>query len=87
METTIHKAFHLELGVLENIDITEAPKSLLNIEKIVIDEVSMVRVDIFTRIIKMIQYIEQSQDRKIQIICVGDFGQIEPVATKDDVKL
>lgn len=84
---SIHKAFQLELGVLENIDITKAPKSLLNIEKIVIDEVSMVRIDIFTRIIKMIQYIEQSQDRKIQIIAVGDFGQIEPVATKDDVKL
>lgn len=84
---SIHKAFHLELGVLADTEITEIPKSLLNIEKIVIDEASMVRIDIFTRIIKMIQYIEQSQDRKIQIIAVGDFGQIEPVATKDDVKL
>ena len=84
---SIHKAFQLELGVLPDTGITEIPKSLLNIEKIVIDEVSMVRIDIFTRIIKMIQYIEQSQDRKIQIIAVGDFGQIEPVATKDDVKL
>ena len=84
---SIHKAFQLELGVLADTEITEIPKSLLNIEKIVIDEVSMVRIDIFTRIIKMIQYIEQSQDRRIQIIAVGDFGQIEPVATKDDVKL
>ena len=84
---SIHKAFHLELGVLADTEITEIPKSLLNIEKIVIDEVSMVRIDIFTRIIKVIQYIEQSQDRKIQIICVGDFGQIEPVTTKEDLNL
>lgn len=84
--TTIHKAFHLELGVLKDINIIETPKALKTIEKVIIDEVSMVRIDIFHRIIRIIQHIEQTQNRKIQIIAVGDFGQIEPIVTKDDLK-
>lgn len=85
--TTIHRAFHLDIGVLANESVSEVSKSLLNINRIIIDEISMVRIDIFTRVINIIKFIEETQDRHIQIVVVGDFGQIEPVATKEERSL
>ena len=52
------------------------------ISMIIIDEVSMCRLDLFEYCIRTIQ----SACEKIQIVCVGDFFQLPPVISADDVK-
>ena len=81
---TIHKAFHLQLSVQNTESITEIPEALKGKTTIIIDEISMVRVDVFNRVVQTIQYIEKITGSKIRLILVGDFGQLEPVCTKQD---
>lgn len=82
---TIHKAFSLDRDVQPNDDVTSVPENLLNIGRLIIDEANMLRIDIFNKVMKMIQFIEKSEKRHIQVILLADFGQLQPVATKEDV--
>lgn len=82
---TIHKAFQLPNEVQPNDEVTAAPKALYSISRLIIDEINMVRIDVFTKVIKTIQLIEQQTDKHIQVIVVGDFGQIQPVTTDEDM--
>lgn len=82
---TIHKVFQLPNEVQPNDEVTAAPKALYSISRLIIDEINMVRIDIFTKVIKTIQFIEQQTDKHIQVIVVGDFGQIQPVTTDEDM--
>ncbi len=84
---TIHKAFHFPNDVQPNTEVTSAPEHLFKISRIIIDEVNMVRQDVFTRMIKTLRFVEQQTQKKIQIITLGDFGQIQPVATPADMDL
>ena len=47
----------------------------------------MVRQDVFSRMIKTIRFVEQQTNKSIQVIVLGDFGQIQPVATDADLEL
>lgn len=85
--TTIHYAFKLGIGVLEPNEIESVPKELHKMKRIIIDEISMVRVDLFEQVIRTIRFIEQKYNRRIQIILCGDFGQISPVVSKKDQKI
>ncbi len=84
---TIHKAF----GLLNEVQTKETPitisPSLMTVKRLIIDEVSMLRIDIFDRIISILQHIEELENRHIQIIVLGDFGQLQPVCTIEDRKL
>lgn len=82
---TIHKAFQLPNEVQPNDEVTAAPKALYSISRLIIDEINMVRIDIFTKIIKTIQFIKKQTGKHIQVIVVGDFGQIQPVTTDEDM--
>ena len=82
---TIHKAFQLPNEVQPNDEVTAAPKALYSISRLIIDEINMVRIDVFTKVIKTIRFIEQQTDKHIQVIVVGDFGQIQPVTTDEDM--
>lgn len=84
---TIHSVFKFPLGVLPKPDINNMviPTGLENIKRIIIDEVSMVRLDIFENMIQTIHLIEKTYKRKIQKIVIGDFGQCCPVTTKKDL--
>lgn len=84
---TIHKAFHLENAVQSNEEVTAAPKELCSISRLIIDEINMVRIDVFTRVMRTIRYIEQRTNKHIKITLLGDFGQIQPVATPEDMEL
>lgn len=84
---TIHKAFQLENIVQPNEAVTAAPKKLYSISRLIIDEINMVRIDIFTKVMRTIQHIEQTQQKHIQVIVLGDFGQIAPVTTNEDMEL
>lgn len=82
---TIHKAFLFPNDVQPNEEITAAPKNLYSISRLIIDEANLVRIDVFSRIIKTIKHIEDKTKRHIQIILIADFGQIAPVAKDEDV--
>lgn len=77
---TIHKAFELPSCVQTTDTIEKLPKALNNISTVIIDEISMVRVDVFSKIMQILQF----ADRHIRLIVLGDFGQLRPVATKSD---
>jgi ATP-dependent exoDNAse (exonuclease V) alpha subunit len=84
---TIHKAFQFPNEVQPNEDVTAAPKHLYSISRIIIDEINMVRQDVFSRMIKTIRFVEQQTQKKVQVIILGDFGQISPVTTASDIEL
>lgn len=81
---TVHKAFELNTNVQTTEPITKIPKALRGIHTIIIDEVSMLRIDVFNRIVQISQHFEQKCKRSIRIILVGDFGQLEPVCYPSD---
>ena len=84
---TVHKAFGLSNEVQAKEPPKHIPQSLLKLQRVIIDEISMLRIDIFEQIIAMLQSIEVQEHRHIQLIVLGDFGQLEPVCTKEDRKL
>ena len=81
---TIHKAFGLSNEVQTREQPQSVPQDLLKLQRVIIDEISMLRIDIFERIITILQSVEAQQQRKIQLIVLGDFGQLQPVCTKED---
>lgn len=81
---TVHKAFELNTNVQTTEPITKIPKALRGVHTIIIDEVSMLRIDVFNRIVQISQHLEQKRKRSIRFILVGDFGQLEPVCYPSD---
>ena len=85
---TIHSAFELSNGVmLPDDEITIVPKALKNIDTVIIDEISMVRADIFDKVMRTIQFAEKEYQCSIRVIAVGDFGQLKPPASSADKEL
>lgn len=84
---TVHKAF----GLLNEVQTKETPitipPAIMPVKRVIIDEVSMLRIDIFERVITILQHIEELEHRQIQVIVLGDFGQLQPVCTIEDRKL
>lgn len=81
--TTIHRALGLKRGELINEDkkgIRGKKCPLLdNADVILIDEISMVRIDLFEFVVRCIQSSERRLRKTIQLIVVGDFFQLPPV--------
>lgn len=85
---TLHHQFKLDLGVLTKIPYTYEG-TLDNADVILIDEISMCRIDTFENIMLQIALANKSQKRSetqkyIQIVLVGDFFQLPPVITATD---
>ncbi len=82
--TTIHQLFGLSSGVC----LTESrkrikactTKALRNSTTVIVDEISMVRMDLFESIVASFEKIKK-QGNQIRLICVGDFHQLPPVVT------
>ena len=82
--TTIHKAFELPSCVqMPDEEITDVPKLLHNIKIVIIDEISMVRIDVFEMIMQILDF-AATKGQNIRLIVVGDFGQLAPVCTSSD---
>ncbi len=91
---TLHRQFNLKIGldfdeitsdsVLEN----KKLQFLKRTDVILVDEISMVRMDIFDRLMKILYFANQSRKQKrkkpIQLIFVGDFFQLAPVISKEE---
>lgn len=79
---TIHRGLHIpvqsDYSVIPDWDLAKL-WCLFDIDVVVIDEVGMVRADEFDYVMSMIFAAEAMFDKKIQIVCVGDFSQLAPV--------
>lgn len=87
---TIHSAFRVPFGIIGPEDVFQGMKDkeglpLLELaDLIVIDEISMVRYDLFAGVLRSIKKAEENSGRHKQIIVVGDFFQLPPVLTDKD---
>lgn len=94
---TIHSLLSLPIGVIdEHVRLSErtyseifftAVAKLKPASILVIDEISMVRADIFTFICNVVKYVEYKYSSKIQLVLCGDFFQLPPVVCGADKKL
>lgn len=85
---TLHSAFGFDnLKDEAEIKLTSAKKKLLKeIDTLVIDEISMVRVDVFEQIDKILKYATGKKESfgGKQIVLFGDLFQLPPVAKFDE---
>jgi len=86
---TLHRTFKLGLNPLVTpISEIKVPGILMKIDTIIIDEISMCRIDLFEHVMKAIG--KANKQRKIngkpviQIVVCGDFFQLPPVITERD---
>lgn len=59
-------------------------QALEKVDTIVIDEISMVRIDLWSKIIECKRAAERAYRKHIQVIVCGDYRQIAPVATAEE---
>ena len=93
---TLHKAFGIRsTGPLIEDPLT-VPKVVKNADIIIIDEISMCRVDLFDYVAKTIIKAEEVKFDKVkgvvkakpkQVIVIGDFFQLPPVVVGDELKI
>ena len=87
---TIHSTFKLSTNIhIHTPKINENVRSLFeskNIKRIVIDEISMVRADVFTAIDMMLRNIRKTREAfgGLQVIAIGDFYQLSPIVNKTE---
>ena len=90
---TIHSAFRAPIGITGPEDVYKGKtgrdgRSLLELaDLIVIDEISMVRYDLFAGVRRSIAAAEEKSKRHKQVIVVGDFFQLPPVLTDKEDEL
>lgn len=85
---TVHRAFKIKSQPIIPSHIKEPEETIKAADIIIIDEISMVRIDLFEYVAKTIFKIngERLEDGSnlIQFIVVGDFAQLKPVLTNTD---
>ena len=62
-------------------------KVLEHINTIIIDEISMCRIDVFDYAMRIVENEEKKQHRHIQVILCGDFLQLPPVVPEKETRL
>lgn len=89
---TLHNQFNIPLGPL--VGVRRAGKddrALENTDVLVIEEISMCRIDLFEYVSKLILRANSERiargKKPIQIIVLGDFFQLPPVTTADEKKI
>ncbi len=79
---TIHRALDYPVGPLitrHDKIMTRCPKILAKVDVIIIDEISMVRIDMMDAIAASIERAQEKYGKHIQVILAGDFAQLPPV--------
>ena len=81
--TTIHRVFKLRstLGIndVKHTPVTHTSELLEHTDAVVIDEISMVRMDIFDAVTASLSAVQKKTGRSVQLIVSGDFYQLPPV--------
>lgn len=80
---TIHRVFQVSPEPQINTSKVQVPKTVKEADIIIIDEISMCRVDLFDYALSVIRKAE-SMSKPKQLIVVGDFFQLPPVTTNHD---
>lgn len=80
---TLHSQFGLKVG-LDFEKPTKIPDCLRKVDCLLIDEISMVRLDIFDKLMEIIELANKKRKKEIQLVFVGDFYQLAPVITNKD---
>lgn len=82
---TLHHQFKLKVG-LDFGKPDKYPKFLDNTDVLLIDEISMVRIDIFDKLMQILTLANNARKKKkkIQLILCGDFFQLAPVINKEE---
>lgn len=82
---TIHSFFRLSPGVVDESSVNNIQIQVLKtVDVLIIDEMSMVRCDLFDVILYIVQNAEQKYNRRIQLVLSGDVGQLPCVATEEE---
>ena len=87
---TIHKTFGLSTSIQFNAPvINDKIRDVLankNLKRLVIDEISMVRADIFSVIDKILKSVRKSKAPfgGLQVVVIGDFYQLPPILTSKE---
>lgn len=86
--STVHQTFGVPvpcLGVRVGAKQKAAIRTLALADTVIIDEISMCRADVFSFLIRVLKHAEKQKGKKIRLIVSGDFSQLPPVMTKNDV--
>lgn len=79
---TIHRAFGIKPQPVFSTLYTPSASNVAGMDVLIIDEISMVRCDLFDSIMRAV--VNLSLDKPIKVILVGDFFQLPPVITTRD---
>ena len=83
--STIHRAFRVPfLQAYDYMKHSHPTEEILNADVIIIDEISMCRVDLFDYIAEIIFEAEEQSHKRKQLIVVGDFFQLPPVLRREE---
>lgn len=82
--STVHRTFKVPLEPMSPGARTKTPSAVKEADIIIIDEISMVRADVFQYVARVIAKAEEKAEKHIQLIVIGDFFQLPPVVTKAD---
>ncbi len=82
---TLHHQFKLKIG-LDFKQPNKYPQFLDNTDVLLIDEISMVRIDIFDKLMQILTLANNARKgkNKIQLILCGDFFQLAPVINREE---
>lgn len=83
---TLHHQFKLKVGLDFDVPNTY-PKFLDKTDVLLIDEISMVRIDIFDKLMQILTLANEKRTKKkkkIQLILCGDFYQLAPVINGEE---
>lgn len=83
---TLHRLFGLGTDVLSLATpptLTQTAETLKNADILVIDEISMCRLDVFEKVMKTLKLANPT----IQVVLVGDFLQLPPVLTSEEAEI
>jgi len=90
---TIHRVFHIGtknpiLKKNAKLDLKLIKEEFIYYDIIIVDEISMCRIDLFTYFSRIIERVNKERAKidkpKIQLIVSGDFYQLPPVAKQDE---
>lgn len=86
--STIHRTFRVPVRPLvEDRKFAKVPNEVKEADIIIIDEISMCRIDLFEYTTQIILAAQRMKKKKIQLVVIGDFFQLPPVSGKNDADL
>ena len=85
---TLHSLLHIRPGIITNgpnyLTINQWRKMFKDGGILIVDEISMCRLDLFELLVKTIKETEDKTKKPIQVIFVGDFYQLPPIVATNE---